>query len=51
MISDVSKAMLDITDKEKFCVDFPKIFQDLTGDDANFEMIAGATLQRLRLFY
>lgn len=51
MSNDVVNALLGKLDWITLYVDFPKVFEQLRGQDANFEIVQSNTLQPIRLFY
>ena len=44
MVKDVVEILLQRYDRISFVVQFPNCFDDLKGNDANFEMVASNTL-------
>ena len=51
MVKDVVDILLVRYNRRTFAVQFPNCFDDLKGNDANFEMVASNTLQPLLLEY
>ena len=51
MMAEIAKRMENRFDKNSFFLSIPKMFDDMVGVDADFEMIASQTLQHLKLEY
>ena len=51
MVKDVVDILLVRYNRRTFAVQFPNCFDDLKGNDANFEMVASNTLQPILLEY
>ena len=51
MMEEVAERMENRFDKNSFTLSIPKMFDDMIGVDADFEMISSQTLQHLKLVY
>ena len=51
MIKDSVDILVDQYQRMEFAVDFPSCYDDLKGEDANFEIVCSQTTQPLRLPY
>ena len=51
MIGDVVRIFKNNFENDSLSIVFPRILDDLKGQDANFEMIQSNTLQQIKLIY